>query len=169
MNLKNYCYFVEGPDDKKVVDTLKTQLKLIYPGKVFTLNVVQEKITKLHLRNLKNNTILVLVYDVDTNNTDVLQENLNFLKKQSIIKEVVCIPQVLKLEEELVRSCSIKSIKELTNSKSNSDFKKDVLKISNLDARLKNTNFDFSKFWCTKPKNSFSRFPNDSKCIRKEF
>jgi hypothetical protein len=27
-------YYVEGPDDKKVIDTLKTKMGLIKPGKV---------------------------------------------------------------------------------------------------------------------------------------
>ena len=33
-------YFVEGEDDKKMIDTLKTQMGLIKPGKVQVLNVV---------------------------------------------------------------------------------------------------------------------------------
>lgn len=35
-----YHYFVEGPDDKKVLDTLKTDLRMILPGKVEKFNVV---------------------------------------------------------------------------------------------------------------------------------
>ena len=37
MALKNYCYFVEGADEKKIIDTLKTDMKLIQPGKVYVL------------------------------------------------------------------------------------------------------------------------------------
>ena len=62
---------------------------------------------------------------------DILKKNIEFLLKQVIIKDVVCITQVMNLEDELVRSCSIKRISELTRSKSNTDFKKDVLHISN--------------------------------------
>jgi hypothetical protein len=29
MALKNYCYFVEGADEKKIIDTLETDMKLI--------------------------------------------------------------------------------------------------------------------------------------------
>lgn len=38
MKHKTYCYFVEGQDEKKIIDTLKTDLRLIQPGKVQIVN-----------------------------------------------------------------------------------------------------------------------------------
>ncbi len=43
------------------------------------------------------------------------------------VKEVICITQVKNLEDELLRSCDVKQIKELTGSKSNSNYKRDML------------------------------------------
>lgn len=47
-------------------------------------------------------------------NTKILDENIAFLKRQKGIKEVICIPQVRNLEDELVRACNIKNIVDLT-------------------------------------------------------
>ena len=166
MSQKNYYYFVEGQDDKKIVSTLKTDYRKICAGKVQVFNVVQEKISVMHLRNLKQNTIVILVFDVDTDNVDILKENINFLKRQSIIKEVICVPQVKNLEDEFMRSCNIKQIKELTNSKSNREYKSDLIKITNLKNRLDKCKFDFDKFWIKKPENIFRDIPNESSKIR---
>ena len=76
-------YFVEGEDDKKMIDTLKTQMGLIKPGKVQVLNVVTEDITDLRLRALSPGTTVVLVFDVDTGNVDILGRNIKKLMKKS--------------------------------------------------------------------------------------
>ena len=72
-------YFVEGEDDKKMIDTLKTQMGLIKPGKVQVLNVVTEEITDLRLRALSPGTTVVLVFDVDAGNVDILGRNIKSL------------------------------------------------------------------------------------------
>lgn len=41
MATKHYLYYVEGEDDKKVVDTLKKDMKLIIPGIARVFNVVE--------------------------------------------------------------------------------------------------------------------------------
>ena len=46
-----YQYFVEGEDEKKFVDVLKSDLKLIYPGKVQIFNVTERKLTGLRMRD----------------------------------------------------------------------------------------------------------------------
>lgn len=50
---QNYQYFVEGEDERKIVNVLKTDLKYIKAGNVQVLNVTQERITRLRMRNLK--------------------------------------------------------------------------------------------------------------------
>ena len=45
-------YYVEGEDEQKLVNTLKTKLGVIKPGKVQKLNVVEQEITSMHLRTL---------------------------------------------------------------------------------------------------------------------
>lgn len=114
---KYYQYYVEGQDEEKIIQVLKTELQLIAPGKVEKFNVVSEKFTELRIMPLKMGTIVVLVFDTDAGNIDTLKENIKFLNKQRTIKKVLCITQVKNLEDELKRSCNIKEIKELTGSK----------------------------------------------------
>ena len=57
------------------------------------------------------------------------------IEKYPRISEVVTIPQVRNLEDELIRSCGLKNITELLNSKSRSEFKSDIIKVSNLSAK----------------------------------
>ena len=104
-------YFVEGEDDKKMIDTLKTQMGLIKPGKVQVLNVVTEEITDLRLRALSPGTTVVLVFDVDAGNVDILGRNIKKLMKCSSISDVITIPQVPNLEGELLRTVTSRKSK----------------------------------------------------------
>lgn len=70
-------------------------------------------------------------------------------------------------EDEIVRSCAIKQIKELTNSKTNSEFKHDVLRVSNLDKKLKDYGFSFDRFWSSVPKGKFKDICNSAEKIKK--
>ena len=73
---KYYQYYVEGQDEEKIVQILKTELQLIEPGKVEKFNVVSEKFTKLRIMPLKMGTIVVLVFDTDVGNIDILKKNI---------------------------------------------------------------------------------------------
>ena len=162
MKTKYIQYYVEGPDDKKVIDTLKTKMGLVKPGKVDVLNVVTEKITDLRLRTLSPGTMVVLVFDVDAGSRDILNTNIQKLKNCQAVTEVVTIPQVPKLEIELVRSCDIRQIKELLNSRSNDDFKRDVMRVTNLDAKLREHLFDIDQFWSATPIPPYHDIPNQA-------
>ena len=155
-------YFVEGEDDKKMIDTLKTQMGLIKPGKVQVLNVVTEEITDLRLRALSPGTTVVLVFDVDAGNVDILNWNIKKLTKCSSISDVITIPQVPNLEGELLRSCDIRKIEELLNSKSRSDFKSDILRVTNLAAKLREHKFNIDHFWTASPSQPFQAIENQS-------
>lgn len=146
MKREQYHYFVEGEDDRKVVNTLKTDLQWIKPGKVQVFNVIEEELTSLITRTLKPGTIVVLVFDTDTGKKNTLLKNIRFLQKDSNVKQVLCIMQVKNLEDEFLRSCAISQIKGLTGSKSNSDYKRDLLRQSNLADKLKKHQFQFEKF-----------------------
>ena len=162
---KVYHYYVEGKTEEKIIKVLKTEFQIIMPGKVERLNVVEEKLSLKKLMTLKKGTVIVLVYDVDTNKSDILRSNIELLKKCKFV--VLCIPQVNNLEDEILRSCSIRQIKELIGSKSNKEFKNDMIKISNLGAKLIEKEFDFSKFWNTVPNNNFACFKNQANLIKK--
>lgn len=165
MKREQYHYFVEGEDDRKVVNTLKTDLQWIKPGKVQVFNVIEEELTSLITRTLKPGTIVVLVFDTDTGKKNTLLKNIRFLQKDSNVKQVLCIMQVKNLEDEFLRSCAISQIKELTGSKSNSDYKRDLLRQSNLVDKLKKHQFQFEKFWNSSDK-VYESICNDSAQIK---
>lgn len=104
----------------------------------------------------------MLVFDTDTGNMSILQENIEFLKRSGLEVNVMCITQIRNLEDELVRSCNIKQIKEMTASKSNSDFKRDFLKMNDAVSKLKECQFDIGKFWSEKPVNEYQNIQNDA-------
>ncbi|MDE7271001.1 MAG: hypothetical protein K2N81_11075 [Acetatifactor sp.] len=121
---KYYQYYVEGADEEKLINVMKSQMCLICPGKV---------------------------------------ENLNQCFQ---VKKVICIPQVENLEDELLRSCDIRQIRELTGSKSNKDYKHALVIEKNLAVKLESKNFDISKFWIKNPSNLFSGILNESQEIK---
>lgn len=110
-------------------------------------------------------TIVVLVFDTDTGKKNTLLKNIRFLQKDSNVKQVLCIMQVKNLEDEFLRSCAISQIRELTGSKSNSDYKRDLLRQSNLADKLKKHQFQFEKFWNSSDK-VYESICNDSAQIK---
>ena len=100
MGDKNYIYYAEGQCEEKLLEVLKTDMQLIRPGKISKYNVIQEKLKMAQLRTLKKGTTAVLVFDTDTtDNTNILKENIDILKKYSAISNVICITQVENLED----------------------------------------------------------------------
>lgn len=162
-----YHYYVEGEDEKRLLEALKRDLRCIESGKVDKVNVIQTRFSVARIRPLKQDTIVVLVYDTDVEeNTDILRYNIDFLNKQKGIKEVICIPQVKNLEDELVRACNIRNITELTKSASKSNYKSDLISCTNLGVRLQTCGFDISKMWNRIPTNKFACFGNAAEKIK---
>jgi len=161
-----YIYFTEGECEKKAIDTLKnTHLQ---SGKIRVYNVLQKPITDYIIRQFKEKSIVILVFDTDVNiNIDILQKNIDRLNSAKNIKKVILIPQVKNLEEEIIYSTNIKAIRQLLNSKSNKDFKTDFINCNNVLDKLTDANFDFSKFWSQSPTGVFRIFRNDSNQIKK--
>ena len=139
MGDKNYVYYVEGQCEEKLLKILKTDMRLIRPGKVIKRNVIQDKLRHAQLTTLKKGTTAVLVFDTDTDNTAILFE--------TAISKVICITQVENLEDEIVRSCDVNTAKELTNSKSTGSFKSDFIRASNLKGTLEKHQFCFQDLW----------------------
>lgn len=147
MGDKNYVYYVEGQCEEKLLKVLKTDMLLIQPGKIIKRNVVQDRLRHPQLTTLKKGTTAVLVFDTDTDNTDILFENLELLKRENAIDKIICVTQVENLEDEIVRSCDVNVAKELTHSKSISTFKTDFIRASNLKGTLEKHNFCFENLW----------------------
>lgn len=162
----NVQYFVEGEDEKKLVNTLKNDLKVITPGKVQIINVIQNIVSGMILRTFKQGTIVVLIFDTDTNNTDTLDKNIAKLKKNRNVADVITIPQVKNLEDELIYSCNIRKITELLNSRSASDFKSDLLHITNLGNKLKEQSFNINRFWSRHPESPYENITNQADMIK---
>lgn len=161
-----YQFYVEGEDEKKVIEVLKKDLKIIVSGKVDVLNVVQKEIKVPRIRTLKTGTIVILVYDTDVEKVDILEKNIRRLKSSKHIKKVICIPQVNNLEDEMVRATNVRHVTDLLGSKTLTDYKRDLIKCTNLDKKLQESGFDISKLWCRMPENDFSVYGNDSKLIK---
>ena len=166
MSNKVYYYIVEGEVEKKIIDEIKH--KYIQSGKVLVKNPIQNKIPDTILRTLKLNTTVILVFDTDiTNNLDILDYNISKLSRQKNIKEVILIPQVKHMEDEIVYSTNINQIKDLLGTRSNSDFKIKVLDCSNLLLKLEQKSFDINKFWSKNAVNTFRKYTNQSLKIKK--
>ena len=53
---KNYVYYVEGQCEEKLLKVLKTDMRLIQPGKIIKRNVIQDKLRHAQLTTLKKGT-----------------------------------------------------------------------------------------------------------------
>ncbi len=166
MKSKYVQYYVEGEDEKKLIDTLKTRLRVIRPGKVQKLNVVSQEITDMRLRALAPGTMVVLVFDTDAGNPDTLKKNIKRMEACAAVSEIVLIPQVSNLEGELLRSCSIRKIEELLNSKSRKEFKSDFIHVTNLDKKLLEHQFNINLFWCGTPAPPYQDIENQAAKIK---
>ena len=87
-------------------------------------------------------------------------------KYRFYVKAIYYIPQVKKLEHELERACNITNITELLNSRSSSNFKRDLLNCTNIKAKLEQKGFDIHKMWTQTPAKPFDKWGNDSYKIK---
>lgn len=107
----NYVYFVEGECEEKMVNVLKHHFHFIQNGRVKHISPAHKKITEALCRTLSNKTNAVLVFDTDVNDYSILkilEDNIKFLKDSPNISNVICVPQVLNFEDEIMRSTDIK-------------------------------------------------------------
>ncbi len=162
-----YQYFVEGEDEKRLIEILKTDLQVIWPGKIQVVNVTQERLTDMKLRVLSEGTILIFVFDTDAGNVSILNENIKKAKEATNVKRVHCVTQVRNLEEELIRCTDIKKIEDLIGSDSRADFKKDFIKEKNLKSKLESHSFNISELWIQEPPPPFDHIKNESARVKK--
>ena len=93
MKDNRYYYLVEGECEKKLIEVFKEQKNLITTGKVIPFNVIHEHITPAFLRTIPENTIVILVFDTDTNSVNVLDANIQALSKSKHIKTFGSLPR----------------------------------------------------------------------------
>lgn len=73
MKNNRYQYFVEGECERKLITTLKEQKTWVVSGKIEVFNVKLERITELRLRQISDNTTVILIFDTDTIDTENLR------------------------------------------------------------------------------------------------
>lgn len=153
INKFNLLYIVEGQTEQAFIDAIKREF--IEGGKVTVRNPATKRFSENILRLIKKPTICILVFDKDiyNNNKDnksIILNNIKFLNKDKNIKKVIVISQENDLDDEIVRSTTIKTITKLLNSKSKKNSKSDIIKCSNLLSKLKAKNFNIDNFWVKK-------------------
>lgn len=167
---KTCVYYCEGEDDQKLVDAFKVAPGKILPGKSKKLNVVQSLIPKSILLGIKPDTNVVLVFDTDvTTNLDVVKKNIENIRKYCHGVKIVYLLQVKNLEDELVRCTDVKSVMELTKSKSLSNFKSDFRKMKEEQCRhsLERHKIDVNRLWTTGAPGAFDFAERNSGVIKR--
>lgn len=167
---KTCVYYCEGEDDQKLIDALKVMPGKILSGKSKKLNVIQTLIPKSILLGIKPETNIVLMFDTDvTTNLDVLKKNINNIKKYCRGVKIIYLLQVKNLEDELVRCTDVKSVMELTKSKSLSNFKADFRKMKEEQCRhaLERHKINVSRLWTTSASKEFEFIERNSELVKK--
>jgi len=118
------------------------------------------------LRTISNNTTIILVFDTDTNNASILDNNIALLSKHPHIKEIWCVIQVHNLEDEILRSTSLSDVTILTGSKSHKEYKHDFISEKRLFEKLKKRSFDINKIWVTTPDGCYAHLVNEGYKIK---
>ena len=144
----------------------KIKNKYLYSGKIKVMNVIQNKVPRSILRTLERETIVVLVFDTDIEKIDILDKNIELIKNSNNVRDIIYILQIKNLEDELVYSTKIKKIKDLLESKSDKDFKRDFISCNNLIKKLEEKEFKISKLWSREAKNIYKKYENKSKEIK---
>ncbi len=165
--MKNNCiYFAEGKCEERLLNALKENPQKIQSGRVKVFNVIQKILPKSQLVTIQADTTVVLVFDTDVLNTECLRENIKRLSTLCTRIKLVFLPQVLNFEDELVRCCEIKSVTELTHSRSNKDFKRDFCSLTNVRAVLDRANFNVSRIWTENTSVEFAFIEKNSQEIK---
>lgn len=142
-------YFVEGECEGKFINAYKHgESAFLKPGKVEVLNPVNKYITEARARTIKQNTIVVFVYDIDKGNIEVLQSNIDMLKKHSLAR-IIHIQSVMNFEDEILRSTNLKKIDDMFSTTGVDNFKDTFIKHKDIVSKLKTVQFDDSLFWTT--------------------
>ncbi|MBO7453749.1 MAG: hypothetical protein J6U54_25735 [Clostridiales bacterium] len=162
-----YIYLVEGDCEKKLIEVLKEQKNLIVSGKVYRINVIQEHLSETFLRTFLDNTIVILVFDTDTDNNTILFKNIQTLSRHQKIKDIWYVIQVENLEDEIVKSTDLSDAKALIGCTGSKEYKHYFIKEKNLYDKLLKHHFDMSKIWITDPKGAFKRLKNEGFRIKR--
>lgn len=166
----SFKYFVEGPCEKALIKAFMfTDGKHFKHGKVEVFNFINERLSKAKARTINKDNVVAIVFDTDVENIEILEENINVLKKVSLLTDehIILVPSVKTFEDEIVYSCNkISSINQLFNTKSVKEFKTKFIKHTEIVAKLEQSEFMLEKIWSRKPTGIFSKYQNDGPKIK---
>ena len=72
------------------------------------------------------------------------------------------------LEDELIRCCNIRKIKDLLGSKSEKEYKADLIKEKNLAKKLTEKEFDIKHLWIMSDTERYKEIENGAQKIKKK-
>ena len=115
----------------------------------------------MRLRQLSDKTTVVLVFDTDVEMTDILRENLRILQKEPRVKQIWCVLQVKKFEDEIVRSTDVNAAKDLLDCSSGQEFKHSFIKEKRLFQKLQEHHFSYDLLWVQPSPAGYKEISND--------
>lgn len=107
------------------IQALKENPQKILPGQIREFNLIQQVIPNSILMMIRPGTKVVFVFDTDVPVTQYLRTNIDLVKKTCKKVEIIFLPQVKNLEDELERCTDVSRVSDLTQSASKKDFKRD--------------------------------------------
>ena len=158
---KIYQYFVEGECEEKLINALKVrQQEYLTPGKVTVFNFTNKSITNPRIAVLNKETIIILVYDIDVNKTEILEKNIAKLNKFGF-KKIYHIQSINNFEDEIIYSTALNKIDRLFNTAGKEEFKKEFIHSSNIIKKLDSVGFNRDKMWSrVNNKEPFNKYSN---------
>jgi len=156
-----YHYYVEGECEEKLINTFKIPpLSKFKPGKVEVFNFIQKHISNQRILSLNKNTIIILVYDIDVERTDILDENIKKLNEFDF--KVYHIQSIRNFEDEIVYSTKLKNINAMYGTENVEEFKNYFIHQDKLANRLNKENFEVEKIWSRVNKKApFDKYSNE--------
>ncbi len=165
--MKSNCiYFVEGKCEAALLAALKEPPQKVVPGRVKVFNVVANLIPRSQLVTIQPGTTVVFVFDTDVPVTESLKRNIELIQTYCSKVRIVFLPQVMNLEDELVRCTDINSITDLTRSRSTKDFKRDFCAMTNCRDVLNRHQLDVLRLWTQNPPEVFGFVPSNCALIK---
>lgn len=168
MNYKRCQYYVEGKCEEQLINALKSEPRLLVPGKVVVHNVIQTVIPRREVNMIKAGTTVVFVFDTDVEKTDILNKNIAYVKNYASQIKLVQLAQVLNFEDEIVRATDVKKAQELTRSQTVSNFKSDFcgMKVEECRNALERHHLNVAVLWTRAPHGEFSFITQNGEAIK---
>ena len=141
-------YYVEGECEKKLISAFQHVEEGGFKiGKIEIINPATKEITKLRIAQLKNDTAVALVYDVDYINEKILERNIANLRSNKNVKEIYHIQSINNFEDEIKYSTKVKNINDIFSTKSSNEFKNKFISHPDIVHKLRNIDFSIKLIW----------------------